>query len=625
MPNLFAPSLAVLAIAALTACSPDKAGPPPAARRDLHSYASPHQVRVRHLDLDLTVDFERRVLEGFSTLTLERTDASAPLILDTRDLTIQRVETAETEKSPFTPAKFQLGSADKILGAPLSVELPPGAALARVHYATAPTASALQWLTPEQTAGKKRPYLFTQSQAIHARSWIPLQDSPAVRATYRARIRTPKDLIALMSARRDFRLGDPKQPPTGDYTFRSPNAIPSYLLALAVGEVESRQVSTRTEVWAEPGIVEAAWREFEDTERMMAATEGIYGPYRWLRYDILVLPPSFPYGGMENPTLTFVTPTILAGDKSLVSLIAHELAHSWSGNLVTNATWRDFWLNEGFTTYVERRIIEAVYGTERARMEAVLGRQELEEELAKLPARDQVLHVDLAGRDPDEGVTSVPYEKGALFLTHLEQACGRQLFDAVLYTWFKEHAFQSVTTADFRRFLDERLLSRDESIARRVPLHEWLNQPGIPASAPRVTSDAFAKVKPGVTKAETANWTTQHWLHFLRHLPESPDMAALDRAFGFTRSGNAEILCEWLQASIRHSYRGADQKVEQFLLTVGRRKFLKPLYEELVKTPEGRRRAAAIYAKARSRYHPIAASTVDEILKKAGVPATAAP
>jgi aminopeptidase N len=610
-------SVFLAAIVMLTGCS----GPAPTAssseRPDIHSFSNPHQVRVKHLDLDLTVDFERKVLEGSATLTVDRTDDSAPLVLDTRDLTIQRVEAAETEKGPFQAAKHELGQPDKILGASLTIPLPNDAQVVRIHYATSPGATALQWLTPEQTAGKKRPFLFTQSQAIHARSWIPLQDSPGVRVTYRARVRTPKDLIALMSARRDFRLGKRDEPPTGDYTFRSPQAIPSYLLALAVGDLDLRDVSTRSQIWAEPSMVEAARAEFEDTERMMVAAERLYGPYRWLRYDILVLPPSFPFGGMENPTLTFVTPTIIAGDKSLVSLVAHELAHSWSGNLVTNATWSDFWLNEGFTVYVERRILEVVYGPERAQMEAVLGRQELEAELAKLPPNDQVLHIDLRGRDPDDGVTAVAYEKGALFLTHLEQACGRGIFDAFLFTWFKEHAFKSVTTADFRRFLRERLLDRDPNIAAKIPVDEWLTKPGIPASAPRITTDAFPKVDRDISKSRTANWTTHHWLHFLRGLPENADMAKLDRTFGFTKSGNAEILAEWLKLSIHNKYRGADRRLEEFLMTVGRRKFLKPLYEELVKTPEGRKRAEAIYAKARPLYHPICVTTIDGILKKA--------
>lgn len=596
---------------------------------DRHSYSNPGQVRVKHLDLDLTVHFDRKILDGTATLTLVRKENGAPLVLDTRDLKIDKVETAAKSDGPYEPAGFTLGPKDPILGSPLTIQADDGAAFVRIHYATSPDATALQWLTPEQTAGKRRPYLYTQSQAIHARSWIPLQDSPGVRMTYRARIRTPKDLIALMSARADFRLADPKQAPTGDYTFRMPRAIPSYLVALAVGDVEFRYLSSRSGVWAEPPVVDKAAAEFVDTERMIQAAEKLYGPYEWLRYDILVLPPSFPFGGMENPLLTFATPTVIAGDKSLVSLIAHELAHSWSGNLVTNETWSDFWLNEGFTTYVERRIQEVVYGEARARMEAVLGRQELEREMARLPERDQILHIDLTGRDPDDGATLVPYEKGALFLTALEQAFGRERFDAWLLAYFRNFRFESITTAVFQAFLRDNLLRKDSAAAAKVPVEEWLTKPGIPAGAPRITSDAFVPVDEVAaiwearnapeTKARTREWCTQQWQHFLRAFPNTvgpAKMAQLDRVFGFSKSGNSEILFEWLMMTVRNSYTPAYPELERFLTTVGRRKFIKPLYEELAKTPEGRARAEAIYEKARPGYHPIAVATIDGILRK---------
>jgi len=621
MDHRFAP--AVLALLIFCHCG----GKPPVSpdRRDVHSYANPHEVRVRHVDLDLNVSFERKTLEGSATLTAERIDSGAPLVVDTRGIEVSRVEAAEAgESAPFQAAKFELGPPDRILGAPLRVALPRGATRVRIHYRTSPSASALQWLDPAQTAGGRRPFLFTQSQAIHARSWIPLQDTPGVRFTYRARIRTPRDLIALMSARRDFRLGDPKQAPTGDYTFRMPHPIPSYLMALAVGNLDSRYLSTRSDVWAEPEVVQAAAKEFEDTERMIQAAEKLFGPYAWLRYDILVLPPSFPFGGMENPLLTFATPTILAGDKSLVSLVAHELAHSWSGNLVTNATWRDFWLNEGFTVYFERRIQEAVYGEDRAKMEAVLGRQELEKEMARLPPAEQVLAIDLAGRDPDDGVTAVPYEKGFLFLAALEQAFGRERFDAFLRAYFQRFRFRSITTAEFRAYLDENLLRTAPEAAAKVPVEEWITKPGIPASAPRFESKAFDPVDKlarqwadGTPAARPSDWNTHQWLHFLRSLPSAcgaGKMAQLDRAFGFTRSGNAEILAEWLVMAVRNGYAPAYPRLEEFLMGVGRRKFLKPLYEELVKTPEGRRRAEAVFARARAGYHPIAASTVESIL-----------
>src|SRR5262245_30342751 len=385
--------------------------------RDTHSFSNPDQIRVRHLDLDCDVLFDQKILKGTATLDLDRrvNSGSPPLVLDTSKLQIEKVEVS-SDGSSYAEAKFALGEHDPILGSPLTIATPLTAAKVRIRYSTSPEASALQWLYPAQTAGKKKPFLFTQSQAIHARSWIPLQDTPGVRMSYTARVRTPKDLLAVMSA-----VNDPDAPRNGEYSFRQRAPIPSYLIALAVGDLQFRPIGNRTGVYAEPQVVDRAAKEFEDTEKMLRAAQELYGPYRWGRYDLLVLPPSFPFGGMENPGLTFATPTILAGDKSLVSLVAHELAHSWSGNLVTNATWSDFWLNEGFTVYVERRILEKVYGRRREEMEAALGLQELEREIAKLPERDQILHIDLKGRDPDDGVTNVPYEKGALLLRSLEE------------------------------------------------------------------------------------------------------------------------------------------------------------------------------------------------------------
>jgi leukotriene-A4 hydrolase len=591
---------------------------------DAHSYSNPAEVRVRHVDLDWDVLFEQKILKGSATLTVERTarGRNAPLVLDTRNLGVTRVEASAGGRA-WREARFTLGAADAILGAPLTVQLPARADRVRVHYTTSPSASGLQWLEPAQTAGRRLPFMFTQSQAIHARSWIPLQDTPQVRVTYTARVRTPRELLAVMSADNDQRAAR-----DGDYSFRMAQPIPSYLIALAVGDLRFRPMGRRTGVYAEPSVVESAAREFADTERMVEATERLYGPYRWGRYDILVLPPSFPFGGMENPRLTFATPTILAGDRSLVSLIAHELAHSWSGNLVTNATWRDFWLNEGFTTYLERRILEAVYGRERAQMEAALGRRTLDDELKTLAERDEILHVDLKGRDPDEGFTQIPYEKGALFLRHLEETFGRERFDPFLRAYFDRFAFQSITTEDFVSHLRRNLLNRNPRLAARVPVEEWIYSAGLPAGAPSPRSDAFARVeeqarswRQGGLRAEqidTRRWTTHEWLHFLKSLPEDLDrerMAELDRAFRLTRSGNSEVAFQWLLMSIRSRYEAAYPRLEEFLTSIGRRKFLRPLYEELAKTPEGRERALAIYRRARPGYHPIAVSTIDQLLQ----------
>jgi aminopeptidase N len=544
---------------------------------DVHSYSRPDRVRVRHLDLDLDVQFDRKTVAGAATLHLDRVDGDE-LILDTRDLAIHAVDNA---------VSYELGPSDPILGAPLRIRL-AGSGPVTVRYSAAPGASGLQWLEPPQTAGKAHPFLYTQSQAIHARSWIPCQDSPGVRVTYSARVTTPPGMRAVMSAA--------VQP---DGSFRLEHPVPSYLIALAAGDLACRSIGPRTAVYAEPPVIESAAREFDDTEAMIAAVEELYGPYRWGRYDLLVLPPSFPFGGMENPLLTFATPTVIAGDKSLVSLIAHELAHSWSGNLVTNATWSDFWLNEGFTVYVERRILEKVYGRERAEMEAVLGRAQLEKEMATLPASDCVLHIDLTGRDPDDGVTLVPYEKGALLLTTIEKEVGRERFDAFLRKYFDHFAFQSIETTDFLAFIRAEL-------PNSVPLDEWIYQPEIPSGAYTPKSDIFDRPR------DRSLWTTHEWLHFLRSL-QTPDLAALDREFHFSESGNSEILAQWLQMAIAGNYTPAYPKLEEFLSAVGRRKFLKPLYSELLKTDEGREHARRIYAKARAGYHPIAQTRLDAL------------
>jgi leukotriene-A4 hydrolase len=406
-------------------------------------------------------------------------------------------------------------------------------------------------------------------------------------------------------------------------------------------------------VYAEPQVIDRAARELNDTEKMVVATERVYGQYRWGRYDLLNLPLIFPFGGMENPRLTFATPTILAGDKSLIALVAHELAHSWSGNLVTNATWRDFWLNEGFTVYLERRIQEAVYGRPRAEMEAALGLRDLREELATLEDRDQILHIDLKGRDPDDkGFTDVPYEKGALFLLHLEQTFGRARFDNFLRSYFNHFAFQSITTEQFLAYLKQNLLDKNPELAARVPVDEWIEKPGIPASAPTPTSPAFARVEEQaqrwlrgeipVTQIPVATWTTQEKLHFLKFVQSALEpprstggpadasgsqlsqterlrlMGELDRTFDLTRSGNSEIAFQWLMMSIQNRYEPAYPRLEDFLLSVGRRKFIRPLYQELARTPEGRKRALEIYRRARPTYHPIAVTSIDEDLKWPG-------
>lgn len=586
--------------------------------KDYHSFANPEEIKVTHLGLDLNVDFEEKVLSGQVKLTFKRIAEDADtLILDTRALTINSVTAAGMEV-PFT-----LATADENLGSALSIQVPAGVDQVTVDYATSPKASGVQWLTAAQTAGKQHPFLFTQAQAIHARSFIPLQDSPQVRVTYSATIRTPKELLAVMSA-----SNDPDTTRDGVYEFNMPQAIPSYLIALAVGDLQFKAMGERTGVYAEPALLDAAADEFEDTESMLIATENKYGPYRWDRYDLLILPPSFPFGGMENPRLSFITPTVIAGDKSLVSLIAHELAHSWSGNTVTNATWRDLWLNEGFTTYLTYRIMEMVYGEERFDQEAVLGYQDLDADIAALPADDQILAIDLRGRDPDAVFSNIPYEKGALFLRELEQKVGRETFDKFLMNYFEHFAFQSITTDEFINYLDNTLLKEHADVLSKDRIHQWIFETGVPAGAPSPVSDAFSIVDTarnnwlqGETPAKdivTQSWTVHQWLYFLNNMPKElteEQLAELDAVFNLTKSGNNEIAHSWLLICVNNWYEPAFDRLHNYLVSIGRNKLVKPLYKALSETEEGKVIARKAFAEAKPGYHPLTIKTNEGFVK----------
>ncbi len=587
--------------------------------RDAHTHARPEEISVRHLDLDVQVDFDARQIRGVASLELVHHARADSVILDVRQMDIHRVTLDEDSRS----VTYRLGPADPILGQALIIPVKAETRTVHIYYATHPDAAGLQWLSPDQTAGKRRPYLYSQSQPILARSWVPCQDSPGIRITYRATVRVPRGMLALMSARNPRQLS-----PDGAYHFEMPQPVPPYLLALAVGDIRFQALSERSGVYAEPPVVSKAAWEFAETEKMIQAAESLYGPYRWERYDILVLPPSFPFGGMENPRLTFATPTVLAGDRSLTSLVAHELAHSWSGNLVTNATWNDFWLNEGFTTYFERRIMEALYGRSYSEMLAQLGYQDLKATIAEMGEKnpDTRLYVELKGRDPDEGITNIPYEKGYFFLRMLEEHFGRKRWDAFLREYFDTFAFQSMSTARFIQYLNEKLLKGNASLARELQIVNWVYGTGLPDNCPVPHSAEFQKVEKQIAAWEqgvpaeslnVAGWTTHHWLHFLRHLPGSlsaAQMAQLDRAFHFTTSGNSEILCQWFQLAIAHDYQPAFPAMERYLIGIGRRKLVRPLYEKLAATSEGLEKAREIYRRARPLYHAITRNTIDRML-----------
>ncbi len=586
---------------------------------DPFTYANYNEVRVTNVDLDLKVSFDEKTLTGAAEIDFERLNPEAAiLVLDANDLAISNVEAFSN--SDWVETAYTMGEDDPVLGSRLEISLPNGAKKVRIAYGTSPDAEGLQWLSPEQTAGKTHPFMFSQFQPMLARSMAPLQDTPAVRMTYSAHIKTPPALIALMSARQD-QSGNRD----GDYTFKMSQPIPSYLLAIVVGDFGFKAINDHIGVYAEDYILSASAAEFADTPAMEEANAALYGPYRWGRYDMIVLPPSFPFGGMENPRLSFLTPTLIAGDKSLTNVVAHELAHSWSGNLVTNATWRDAWLNEGFTSYVENRVMEALYGESRAVMERALDLETLKRAIAEADRPELTalkMPADLA--HPDDAFSQVSYAGGMFFLKFLEERFGREVFDPFIKGYFDHFAFQSITTEDFLAYFEDNLWTDHPDAVTKAEIDAWVFEPGLPDTVQNPQSDAFDKVTAqqsawlgggDLAGIETAAWTTHEWLHFINTLPSDlslDDFTALDGLFSLSTSQNAEIAFAWYMKAIAAGYEPALDPLDAFLMRVGRGKFIYRLYQRLV-DQDKREWAEAVYERARPGYHPIAQRRIDAI------------
>lgn len=592
---------------------------------DVHSFANPREARVTHVGLDLQADFSDHILAGTATLDVAARNDASKIVLDTNQLTIKSV----TDGAGNALA-YQLGTNDPIHGAPLTVQLGEARKIV-ISYRTSPGAKALQWLAPDQTLGKKMPFLFSQGESILNRSWIPTQDSPGIRQTWDATITVPDGMNVAMSATRESAEGTPITGGRRTFTFKMDKPVPPYLIAIAIGDLKFKAISGNTGIWAEPAILDKAANEFADLPRFLEAAEKLYGPYRWGRYDLLILPPSFPYGGMENPMLTFVTPTAIAGDRSLVSLAAHELAHSWSGNLVTNATWNDFWLNEGFTTYAEGRIMEAVYGVDREAMERDLLWSDLHDTIKELGGPQSPmtrLHTTIpASVDPDTGMTQIAYDKGAELLMTIEKAVGRKTFDAWLKGYFDRHAFQPQTSAGLIADMRATLFKDNEKLAETVGLNKWIYQPGIPANAIHVHSKAFEAIdaaakrfaSKGDASAVPATMVTQETLRFLNDLPRdlgTARLAALDARFHWNDTPNSEIRFAWLELALANHYAPAANSAEAFLTAQGRLKFVVPLYSLLMdQSGWGPLLAKQIYKKARPGYHPVTQTALDAVVQ----------
>lgn len=609
----------LIVIIAFTACQKKEIATQHKFVKDSHSFSNPSEAVVKHLDLAITVDFDTQIISGKASWQIDNISKANEIIFDQNTLNITKVTLGNDERE----TKFELGKKIKLHGKPLHITIEPNTTKVNIYYNTTKNAVALQWLKPEQTADKKHPFLFSQGESIWSRTWIPCQDSPGIRFTYNAKVTVPKDLMAVMSAVNPQQKND-----TGVYTFKQDKPIPSYLMAIAVGDIEFKSIDNRTGVYAEHSVIaKAAW-EFAKLDDMVTATEKLFGPYRWGRYDVIVLPPSFPFGGMENPNLTFLTPTLLAGDRSLTNVLAHELGHSWSGNLVTNATWDDIWLNEGFTTYVEHRIGEEVFGVKEANMQTVLSRKVLETSLADIgkDSPDTRLKVDFTGRNPDDAISDIPYEKGYAFLQTIEVAVGREKFDAFLTNYFKAHSFQSIATEDFVDYFNKKLIKGDKGLADKIKLDDWIYKPGIPSNITKPTSEDFNAIdsiqktwiKTGVKGLSQKIKSTNEKQHFIDYLPKDltvQEMTQIDKEFNFTNGGNFVIRRQWFIMAIQHQYKYAYPAIEKFLTSYSRTYSLTPLYREMIKTSQGKIWARQIFAKAKSGYHATTVLAIKPLLK----------
>jgi leukotriene-A4 hydrolase len=586
---------------------------------DPHSYVKPQQAKIKHIDFKLNVDFPSKAIQGQAVYHLDKT-LKGSLYLDNRKVQIVRIHADGKDLD------WEMDKQDPIRGQRLHLKRLKGICSFVIDFVTDPQADALQWLSPQQTLGGEHPYLFSQCQAINARSIFPCQDSPSIRFTYSAEVVVPRPMIAVMAAA-------PQTIQTeGDLNrcrFEMPQPIPSYLFALAVGNLSSRELGPRCRIYAEAEIVEEAAWEFAETENKLIEAEKMLGPYEWERYDLLVMPPSFPYGGMENPRLTFLTPTVIVGNRSYTHLVTHEMAHSWTGNLITNATWEDFWLNEGWTTYVQMRIDEILQGRDYAQMKIELGRGSMFAAMQRfgMESEHTRLRYDMSGVDPDEVFSSVPYYKGQAFLEKLENAVGRERFDTFISKYIESFKFQSLSTKAFLSFLKAQL----PDAVKAVDVKKWIYKPGFPDDAPQTKSKLIDEVDACVaayhegnlpTGDEVRNWNPDQINLFLRRVMGAIPLEHcrhFEKIFDLSNGKDYALLSQYLALAVRSGDEEVLPRIDAYIEQVGRGIFLRPIVQAMAETAWSRDLIRPIVERYRDCHHPLTVRLLERILTEAGV------
>jgi leukotriene-A4 hydrolase len=588
-------------------------------KQDPHSYADLEQGQIVNITLRMSVNFPDQVLHVTATYTL-KASLNGSFYMDMRDLDLHRIH------RDGEVLLWEIDATDPILGERLHLKELKGVKEFTVEFSTSPNASALQWASPAQTKSGKHPFLYSQCFSIHARSLFPCQDTPMVRFTYDAQVEVPKGLTAVMAGSFE---GIEHEDEISVYRFHMPQPIPSYLFAFAVGNIAFKGVSERCGIYAEPEMLEAAAWEFEENEKRLHQIEELFGPYIWERYDVLVMPPSFPYGAMENPRLTFFSPVYIVGDRSGTWVVTHEMAHAWTGNLVTNATWEDFWLNEGWTTYAESRSTEVLEGRDYSQLLAVLGRNAMLDEMERLGEDSErtCLKFPQKGIDPDAVVTNIPYEKGYAFLVQLERVVGRKSFDEFIQKYLNTYAFQSLTTEEFVDFLKEHL----PQAVGEVDIDEWLYQPGFPESTHVLKSKLYDEVEVLITayengelpkKEQVSGWIFHQIFIFIQMLPEAipvEDCQYLENLFSFKGSPRYAYFYDFYSLCIRSGYREVMPEVEYFLETIGVSSRVVKVYRALAETAWSKGLARKIFNRYQERYHPIARANIERALSEAGI------
>ncbi len=582
---------------------------------DPTSYADLTQGTINHIDFHIQIDFVAR------TLDIEATYQTREPIHGSLYLNSFKIGMDEAHVNG-RKLEWDFDASNEQLGERLHLKGFNGDSSFTLKFRTSPEARALQWMNAVQTAGGKHPFLFSQCQASNARSIFPCQDTPSVRFTYSAEVEVPKELTAVMAAEQ---ARGPEG--SGEFFFNMPQPIPSYLFAIAVANLDFRDLGPRTGIYAEPEVIDAAAWEFAETEKTMVEAEKLLGPYLWGRYDMLVLPPSFPFGGMENPRLTFLTPTAILGTRGQASLITHELAHAWTGNLVTNATWQDFWLNEGWTTYAETRITEILEGKDSADLNAAYDEKRTYEIMQRvgMDAPATCLKVPGEGTDTDSFTSVLAYTKGCFFLKECEYAVGRARFDEFIQKYMKSFQFQSLSTEGFLDFLKTEL----PEVFEKVDVPTWIYKPGIPEAWHKPQSHLFDEVENVLsdfnngklpTKEQVKNWRRYQILSFLQGLPKTisvEDCKNLEDVLELDKRNDDYFYTYFYVVCITSGYQEILPSVEQFVERIGRMLYIMPVVRALIETDWARDRARPLLERVREKHHPVTIAALEGMMKKA--------